>query len=287
MPLRRKLDPVLAVTRSAASPTTLSGPRSIRRSSPGTSAQRVGRELRECRAGLVCVRALRGRRPSSASRMATHFRSRQVRHPPRPSLSSSVTSAPPHLGGGRCCGTYPATGPRAICTITRKLSIALPGQSSNIVNACASMRAPPAARRVPHTRLLQHVQDSYRCLERFGTDRERRRVYQISRQSVPLRCRASGARAPPGRRRAIGHIAPRACFAGHSPDDGAGIFHIGAFESHAGFVKNHQQKVERIAVIAAHDWQHWLIGAVRIFLHPEARAYDKNHESEALQWIVG
>ena len=62
---------------------------------------------------------------------------------------------------------------------------------------------------------------------------------------------------------------------------------IAAFENHAGFVKNHQQKVERIAVIAAHDWQHWLIGAVRIFVHPEARAYDKSHESEALQWIVG
>jgi hypothetical protein len=60
-----------------------------------------------------------------------------------------------------------------------------------------------------------------------------------------------------------------------------------AFEHHAGFVKTHQQKVERLAVIAAHDWQHWLIGAVRIFVHPEARAYDKSHESDALQWIVG
>jgi len=44
---------------------------------------------------------------------------------------------------------------------------------------------------------------------------------------------------------------------------------IAAFENHAGFIKNHQQKVERIAVIVAHDWQHWLIGAVRMFLHPE------------------
>jgi hypothetical protein len=61
---------------------------------------------------------------------------------------------------------------------------------------------------------------------------------------------------------------------------------ITAFENHAGFVKNHQQKVDRIAVIVAHDWQHWLIGAVRVFLHPEVRAYDKGHESEALQWIV-
>jgi len=62
---------------------------------------------------------------------------------------------------------------------------------------------------------------------------------------------------------------------------------IAAFENHAGFVKNHQKKIERIAVITAHEWQHWLIGAVRIFVHPEVRAYDKSHTSEALRWIVG
>lgn len=61
---------------------------------------------------------------------------------------------------------------------------------------------------------------------------------------------------------------------------------IAAFENHAAFVKSHQQKIDRIAVIIAHDWQHWLIGAVRVFLHPQVRAYDKGHESEALQWIV-
>ena len=61
---------------------------------------------------------------------------------------------------------------------------------------------------------------------------------------------------------------------------------IETFENHAGFIKNHQKKIERIAVITAHDWQHWLIGAVRIFVHPEVRAYDKSHASEALQWIV-
>ena len=62
---------------------------------------------------------------------------------------------------------------------------------------------------------------------------------------------------------------------------------IAAFEKHAGFVKNHQQKIDRIAVIAAHEWQHWLIGAIRIFVHPEVRAYDQSHASEALRWIVG
>ena len=67
----------------------------------------------------------------------------------------------------------------------------------------------------------------------------------------------------------------------------SGWENIEAFENHAGFVKHHQQNVERIAVIAAHDWQRWLTAAVRIFVHPEARAYDKSHESEALEWLVG
>jgi hypothetical protein len=62
---------------------------------------------------------------------------------------------------------------------------------------------------------------------------------------------------------------------------------IAAFENHAGFVKSHQQKVDRIAVVVAHDWQHWLVGAVRVFMHPQIRAYDKGRESEALRWIVG
>ncbi len=62
---------------------------------------------------------------------------------------------------------------------------------------------------------------------------------------------------------------------------------LAALENHAGFVKSHQQKVDRIAVIVAHDWQHWLVGAVRVFLHSEIRSYDKGHESEALQWVTG
>jgi len=62
---------------------------------------------------------------------------------------------------------------------------------------------------------------------------------------------------------------------------------ISAFEKHAGFVKSHQRKIERIAVIAGHDWQHWVIGAVRMFVHPQVKAYDKSHENEALRWISG
>ena len=45
--------------------------------------------------------------------------------------------------------------------------------------------------------------------------------------------------------------------------------------------------MERIAVIAPHEWQHWLIGAVRVFVHPDVRAFDAGEESEALRWLVG
>jgi hypothetical protein len=60
---------------------------------------------------------------------------------------------------------------------------------------------------------------------------------------------------------------------------------IAALEKHAAFVKAHQQKVDRIAVIARHDWQHWLVGAVRVFVHPEVKTFDKGDESEALRWL--
>jgi hypothetical protein len=59
-----------------------------------------------------------------------------------------------------------------------------------------------------------------------------------------------------------------------------------AFQAHAGFIKNHQRNVERIAVIVGHDWQHWVVDAARMFLHPEARAFDKSREDEAQRWVV-
>jgi hypothetical protein len=62
---------------------------------------------------------------------------------------------------------------------------------------------------------------------------------------------------------------------------------LSAFEKHVGFVKDHQEKVERIAVIAGHEWQHWLIGTIRMFVHPEIRAYNASDAAEALRWLVG
>ena len=60
-----------------------------------------------------------------------------------------------------------------------------------------------------------------------------------------------------------------------------------AFQAHASFIKNHQGSVERLAIIVAHDWRHWLVDAVRMFLHPEAQAFDKSHEAEAQKWVTG
>lgn len=56
-------------------------------------------------------------------------------------------------------------------------------------------------------------------------------------------------------------------------------------EKNAEFIKAHQKKVARIAVIARRDWQHWLVGAVKVFLDPEVKVFDPGHEDEAARWI--
>ena len=61
---------------------------------------------------------------------------------------------------------------------------------------------------------------------------------------------------------------------------------VSAVEDHAAFVKGHQEKVERIAVIVGREWQHWLVGAVKVFLHPQIRVFEPLYEVEALQWIA-
>ena len=62
---------------------------------------------------------------------------------------------------------------------------------------------------------------------------------------------------------------------------------IAAFEKHIGFVKAHHQKVERLAVIVGHNWQYWVIGTMRLFLHPEVQTFGKGQEGEAQKWIMG
>jgi hypothetical protein len=59
-----------------------------------------------------------------------------------------------------------------------------------------------------------------------------------------------------------------------------------AFENHTSFIKTHYQKIERIAVVVGHEWQRWLAGAIKVFLHLNMKVFDKNHEDEALRWIA-
>lgn len=59
-----------------------------------------------------------------------------------------------------------------------------------------------------------------------------------------------------------------------------------AFENHISFIKTHYQKIDRIAVVVGHEWQRWLAGAIKVFLHLNMRVFEKNHEDEALRWIA-
>jgi hypothetical protein len=65
-----------------------------------------------------------------------------------------------------------------------------------------------------------------------------------------------------------------------------GWTNLTALEKHAGFVKDNEHQVERVAVIAGHEWQHWLVGAVKVFLHPQVKVFDKGEADEALRWIT-
>jgi hypothetical protein len=60
-----------------------------------------------------------------------------------------------------------------------------------------------------------------------------------------------------------------------------------ALLKHIQFIKDHHRNVERIAVVGARSWQHWVIGVIRMIVHPEVKAYDRNQQNEALRWIEG
>jgi hypothetical protein len=59
-----------------------------------------------------------------------------------------------------------------------------------------------------------------------------------------------------------------------------------ALEKHVQFVKVHQSKVKRIAVIAGHDWQHWIAAIVNVFVHPEIKVFGRDQEDAARRWLM-
>jgi hypothetical protein len=52
------------------------------------------------------------------------------------------------------------------------------------------------------------------------------------------------------------------------------------------FVKDHKSKVRRIALIAGHDWQHWIAVIVNVFVHPEIKAFGSEQEDAARRWLM-
>jgi hypothetical protein len=58
-----------------------------------------------------------------------------------------------------------------------------------------------------------------------------------------------------------------------------------AAEQHFRFVKEHHKKIDKIAVISGHAWQHWLISVIKIFIHPEIKIFSDHQFPEARNWL--
>ncbi len=58
-----------------------------------------------------------------------------------------------------------------------------------------------------------------------------------------------------------------------------------AAQTHFAFVRDHQKKISRIALVAGHEWQHWVAGIVSIFVHPEIKIFDADGIIQAESWL--
>jgi hypothetical protein len=60
---------------------------------------------------------------------------------------------------------------------------------------------------------------------------------------------------------------------------------VQAARPHFAFVKNHH-RVERIAIVAKKQWQHWIAAVVGVFLDPQEKCFDETQAEEARQWLA-
>lgn len=61
---------------------------------------------------------------------------------------------------------------------------------------------------------------------------------------------------------------------------------MAAARAHFSFVKAHHRSVERVAIITARQWQHWLAGLARLFVAAELKAFEPQHRSAAQDWLA-
>jgi len=58
---------------------------------------------------------------------------------------------------------------------------------------------------------------------------------------------------------------------------------VDAAKEHFRFVKTHQHNIERAALIAGHQWQHWVGAIAETFLEPAVHVFDD--PDAALAWV--
>jgi hypothetical protein len=60
---------------------------------------------------------------------------------------------------------------------------------------------------------------------------------------------------------------------------------ISSIQEHIVFVKEHHNKIEKIALIIGRVWQQWLADIVSIFVHPQVKIFYNNEQNEAKFWV--
>ncbi len=60
---------------------------------------------------------------------------------------------------------------------------------------------------------------------------------------------------------------------------------VDAAKTHFMFVKEHHNRVERIAILGNHQWQYWLASAIGVFLHPEVKCFESGEQGTAREWL--
>jgi len=58
-----------------------------------------------------------------------------------------------------------------------------------------------------------------------------------------------------------------------------------AASEHFRFVRDHHEKVDRIALLAGHEWQHWIASFAAHFVHPELRVFKATERTQAMAWL--
>ena len=60
---------------------------------------------------------------------------------------------------------------------------------------------------------------------------------------------------------------------------------LAAARAHIAFVKAHHNHVDRVAVLAPQQWQHWLVALARHFVSAQVKAFEPQHSDAALDWL--